>query len=278
MMRALILLAGFIGSLQAQTQGPLVNEVVPKALYLEAGGKQITCILRGTNLHLLKQVQMKKQGQPVGAIYTQLGPASDNRRTLSFMASPQCVPGNEYQVVGITVEGAVMALPVPLTVVRAGDPKATLPDTATLEERTQIQEGNRIVVSQALAPVVTGTIPAPLVIAPQAETQKILIQGRNLKSITEVRIRKSETSARYKGAQGILPFRTVDGAIEVEILTGTTVAPGSRFTVDLMVKKYLAASVLMTVDYPASKQEKEALEPTPEPNVIQLTPNPAQTN
>jgi len=120
--------------------------------------------------------------------------------------------------------------------------------------------------------VVTATIPAPLVIPPDGKLQKVLIQGKNLKEITEVRVRKSGSPARYKGAQGLLPFRKILDGLEVEVVAATTTVVGTEFILDLLVKRYLAASVLMKVGYPDEK--KAEIVPVQESNVIPLIPVP----
>lgn len=259
-------------SLQGQTLSKQVTEVVPKSIFLEAGGRQVTAILRGSGVPSFRQIQVKRQGQAVRAIYTQLGMASDNRRTVSFIASPGCPLSGDYQVLAMTTDGSSLVLPVSLTVVKAGDPKATLPDTASLAEAADVKAGRRIVVSEPLAPVVTATVPAPLVVPPDGQLQKILIQGKNLQEITEVRVRKAGSPARYKGSQGLLPFRQRPEGIEVEVVASPETVLGTEYILDLMVKRYLAASVLMKVGPAAEK--KESVESAPEPNVIPLVPVP----
>jgi hypothetical protein len=163
-----------------------------------------------------------------------------------------------------------------LTVVKLGDPKATLPDTATLAEATEVQAGRRIVVAQPLVPVITATVPSPLIFPPGAEVRKVLIEGRNLQDITEVRVRKAEVPPRYKGNQGLLPFRRNELGIEVEIVTGSGTVPGSRYILDLMVKRYLAASAYLSVGYAAEIPPQKTMDMPEEPNVIPLVPAPGR--
>ena len=263
---------GVASALQGQVVEAQITEVVPKVLYLEAGGRQVTVILRGKSLQSLRQVQVLRQGQQVRAIYSRLGTASENRRTVSFIANTTCPLVADYQVIVTLSDGTPVVLPLSLAVVKVGDPKATLPDTATLAEAADVKAGRRIVVAEPLAPVVTATIPAPLVIPPDGKLQKVLIQGKNLKEITEVRVRKSGSPPRYKGAQGLLPFRKILDGVEVEVVAATTTAVGTEFILDLLVKRYLAASVLMKVGYPDEK--KAEIVPVQESNVIPLIPVP----
>jgi hypothetical protein len=261
----------FCSSLAAQNFQPEVKELVPPAIYLEAGGRQVTSIVRGTNLNLLTKVQVKKRGQLVWDIYTQMGPASDNRRTLSFLASPQCEVESHYEVIAVTAEGNVL-IPLTLSVVAFGDAKATLSDSASLNEKTQNQSGSRIVISQPMAPLITATVPSPLLIEPNGQGKKILIQGENLISITEVRVRREDGPKRYKGDQGLLPFLQTPKGIAVEVMVGSTVPVGSKYILDLLVRKYLTASVLITVGYPAKESGSESLEENQKPQVIPLSP------
>jgi hypothetical protein len=266
-------LGALASCLGAQFDSFQVEEVVPQVICLEAGGKQITSILRGSDLKLLVKAQVWADGKPIKAVFTQLGPPSDSRRTLSFLASPQCPLGSGYQVMATGQDGGYVRLPVLLTIVPIGDDRATLPDTANLAEVTQIQSGQRIVVSEAVAPLVTATIPNPLLIPPTGETKKILIQGRNLQGITEIRVRKFESPARYKGDQGLVPFRQLGEDIEVQLVASATTVMGTRYRMDLMVKKYLAASLVVMVGFPSATP----IAPTPQtsqPNevVIPLIP------
>lgn len=265
-------------NLLSQTSLPVVSETVPRILFLEAGGKQVNTIFRGDQLAELEKVFVKNLGATAKTIFTQLAPPSSNSRGVVFIASPVCQIGSNYTVHAVSKNGTVIDIPMSLTVVPLGDPRATLADTATLEQVTQKQNNQRIVVAEKLAPIVTMTKPNPLILAPKNQSQTVLLIGRNLESITEVRVRKFDAKPLYRGSQGILPSRIVSEGLEVDILVGPKTVLGSKFVLDLMVKKYLAASVSLTVgNLPELSMIQEViptLPPVPNEVVIPLRPKP----
>jgi hypothetical protein len=240
-----LVLLGLVTGLKAQTLK--IQEVLPGTLRIEAGGRQIHGILRGENLQLLKEARVMQEGRMVNTFFLRLGLSSENRREFTLLASPQCQLGGGYQVEGVLFDGSSILWPMNLTVVPLGDTQATPTDTASLEESAQIQSGQRIVVSANAAPTITGTIPSPLAVIQGGQSHKLIIQGKNLQGITEVRIRKSDREPKYRGNQGLVPFRHVPQGLEIEVTAGAGTPVGSKFVVDLMVKKYLAASALLAV-------------------------------
>ncbi|MDZ4789247.1 MAG: hypothetical protein SH807_09930 [Blastochloris sp.] len=268
-----------INSLLAQDLLPTVKDTVPQILFLEAGGKQVNTILRGENLQGLQKIQVTKQGRPVRAIFTQLGPPEQNRRGITFIASEQSTLGTFYTLQGLTKEGSIVTIPMSLTIVPLGDSRATLSDTATLAEVTRVQNSSRVVVSETLAPVVTSTQPNPLILAPNKDKQTIILQGRNLEGITEVRVRKANKKPLYRGNQGLLPSRITERGLEVDVIVGTGTAMGSTFTLDLMVKKFLADSISLSVGIPVVATVQEVFTaPLPSAaNPVEVTVEEVQT-
>lgn len=265
MKQTLCILFLSIVSLHGQSSLSVVHETVPRALFLEAGGKQVNTILRGENLAELQKISIKNQGRFVNTIFTQLAPPSTTSRGVTFIASAEAALNSHYTIEAITKNGAILSIPMTLTVVPVGDGRATPPDTATLQEVTRAQSGNRIVVSEKLAPVITGTQPSPLILAPKSGVQTVYIQGRNLEGITEVRVRKFDKKPLYRGAQGLLPSRFKGGGIEVDMTVGLGTTIGSKFVLDFMVKKYLAASLSLTIGTPLEVTLLTTPSPTPLP-------------
>ncbi|NJK92871.1 MAG: hypothetical protein HC904_14250 [Blastochloris sp.] len=215
--------------IHALAASPQISEVVPSAVFLENSGRQVNIILRGSGLNEIKELQIRRGGVPVPSLFARVGVPSDTRRGATLIASEKAPLGGEYQIMLLLRDGTEVPLSLPLSVVPVGDPKATAADTASLLEAAKVASGQRMVISERVAPVITGTQPSPLSLPPASEPRTILIQGRNLKDITEVRVRKADKPARYQGKQGLVPHRITEQGVEVDLQVGAS-AVRARFT------------------------------------------------
>lgn len=269
------LCAGFAGALAAQT---VIQSVSPATIHVAAGGGQSWVILRGQGLAAVTELRSALNGRPGTHLIGRPAPEQGGQREFVLMARPDA-PLGPVRVVALTPAGAV-PVPARFEIVAAGDPRAGKSvRPADISEAARNPAQRTILVDRTQVPAVMATVPSPLIVAPDGKSIPLRLLGRNLERVTEVRIRREAEPARYRGNQGMLPFRRVEGGLEVDVVASRSTAMGSRYAIDLMVEKFLATSVVLEVGVPpppAPPPPSVETQPARGPTVIELpSPSPA---
>ncbi|MDD5262492.1 MAG: hypothetical protein PHD76_11670 [Methylacidiphilales bacterium] len=250
-----------------------IREVVPGKVYLETSGLEIPLMLHGTGFKTLTKAEAFYEGNPDPYLSVQLGVPGENRVSVTLIARPDTPLGPGHSLRLKTEDEAWVEVPLVLEIVAPGDKRATKPNTASALEAVEVAKGKRVVISESKAPVITNTVPKPLYVEPNGQSQTLVLKGRNLQSITDVRVRKASQPPKYRNQEGILPARLRQDTIEVDVLATPDTPVGEKYALDLMIKEYLAGTVTFVVGKPAPPQAA----PVPAPRVIEI-PGPIPTN
>ncbi len=273
-MRLIFLSLGFVALFAAKLMGQVqIREVVPGKVYLETNGFEIPLMLHGSGFKALTKAEAFFQGDPDPYLSVQLGVPGENRVSVTLIARPDTPLGPGHSLRVKTEDDTWVEVPLTLEIVAPGDKRATKPNTASALEAVEVAKGKRVVISEGKAPVVTDTVPKPLYIEPNGQTQTLLLKGRNLQSITDVRVRKALQPPKYRNQEGILPARLRQDTIEVDVLATPDTPVGEKYALDLMIKEYLAGTVMFVVSKPAPPPAA----PVSAPRVIEI-PGPIPAN
>ena len=240
----------FAIGVQARTT---IVEVIPPQVNLQTDGVQIPIVVRGNDLNKAVKAEAWYNGEADPCIFAQFGTPSANRVTVSLIARPDTPVGSVHQLRLVLADGGRVDLPLTVSIVANGDPRATLPDTAEKLEQAVEKDGQRKVISSDQAPVVTATLPRPLYVVPNGQVQTLTFKGRNLEQIISVRIRKAEAPPRYRNKEGELPFRQIQGGLEVEVVSTPNTPIGTKYCIDLLMEgNYLAGTLTFPIQNPPS--------------------------
>ncbi|MDX6766858.1 MAG: hypothetical protein SFU85_08700 [Candidatus Methylacidiphilales bacterium] len=263
----------FTTSLQGQ---PVITALSPKALVVEAGSVNGRAILRGSSLQTMREVRAVVGGKTSDYILARPLELPDGSRELRLLVRPDAPPA-VYRLVAL---GEGWSLPVPGTVevVPVGDRRAQMSGgEQDLREAARRSTSGTLVVDRATVPLVTGTYPSPLVLAPESRTRTVRLAGKNLDRVTDVRIRRETEEPRYRQNQGKLPFVCRDGFLDLSLVTGARTPVGTRYALDLMVEKFRAHTLVLEVGVPpppAAATPESAVKAAEGPRVIELPPMP----
>jgi hypothetical protein len=228
-----------------------IVELIPPKVNLQTNGSQIPVVVRGNNLHKVKKVEALYEDQPDSYIFAQLGTPSANRVSVTLIARPDSPVGSAHQLRFELEGGGKLDLPLMLRIVANGDPDATQPDTASKLEQSAEQSGQRKVISSDKAPIVTSTMPRPLYVVPNGQVQTLTFKGVNLDQIVSVRIRKADAPPRYRNKDGELPFRKIQGGLEVDVISTPDTPVGTKYCIDLLLDgNYLAGTLTFPIQNP----------------------------
>jgi len=270
----LALLLGLLFSVTAV--GPLHSqslEVIPAKVRVEAGGAASQVLVQGGGAEAISKFAATLNSSPSPYLLVKKGGEVAGRRTLVLLARPDAP---RDRVFGLSGDGT--ELPLRITVVEPGEGTSIeTGDSAQRDIREAIREaeGGRVVVSANQAPVVKRTIPSPLRIPPNGETQTIILVGERLDTISDVRVREATAEPRYRGKRGKLPFRYRDGRLEIDVVASRNTELGKEYAIDLMVQRFRAWTGKFVIGQPVeipriSDSEEEG------PLVIELPPEASQ--
>lgn len=252
----------------------VIQSASPNPVPVEAGGGQSWLIVRGTGLEAVREIRSLINGRVTDHVMGRPAPVQDGMREFVMLARPDA-PRGEIQLVGVEGGGARWDLPVRAVVVEPGDPRAAAAGKAAdLSQAARQGRGAPIIVDREQVPTVLATRPQPLMVEPNGRTATLVLQGRNLERVNDVRIRREGEAPRYRGKQGRLPFRSGNGALEVDVVAAPGTAMGTRYVLDLLVEQYLAASVPLVVGVPPPPAPQVETRETSAPRVIELPPPP----
>lgn len=253
-----------VGELRGQT-----FEVIPGKVRVEAGGAASQVLLQGAGAEAISSFRATDQANPTPYLLVKKGGEAAGRRTLVLLARPDAP---RDRVFGLSGDGR--ALPLHITVVEPGEGTSIeTGDSAQRDIREAIREadGGRVVVSANQAPVVKRTIPSPLRVPPNGETQMFILIGERLDTISDVRVREATAEPRYRGKQGKLPFRFQDGRLEIDVVASKKTQLGKKYAIDLMVERFRAWTGTFIIAEPV--EPPPVIESVQEgPLVIELPP------
>lgn len=218
-------------------------------MILEAGSLDGRAILRGGGLDKLQELRSQRDGKTTDFVVGRPVALPDGSRELRILVRPDA-PLGVYPLVAV---GPGWVLPVPgrVEVVAVGDPRAQQSTQGQdLSELARRSRSQTIVADREQVPIVMGSNPDPLVIAPDGQARTIRLAGKNFDRVTDVRIRKEKDDPRYRQNQGKLPFARVDGYLDVRVVSSPQTPMGSKYYLDLMVGNFRATSVLLEVGTP----------------------------
>jgi hypothetical protein len=248
---------------------PVIQSASPSPLFVEAGGSQSWLILKGQGLEGVQGLRSRRDGVISTHLLGKPAPGQDGSREFVLLMRPDA-PLGPMDVVAVG-EGFAVPVPVQLEVVPLGDARAQASGKlGDLSKTAQTSTTSTIVVDRSQVPEVLSTVPRPLMVAPDGQPHQVLLSGKNLQRVTDVRIRKEGDETRYRGRQGQIPFRQVVGGLELDVMAATRTPLGSRYIIDLMVDRFLATSVLLTVGTPPPPVPVPENAPPKGPTVIEI--------
>lgn len=249
-----------------------IQRVTPNPIFIEAGGGQAWLIIQGTELTALREVRSRINGKVTDHVIGRPAPEQGGMREFVLLARPDA-PRGRVELVAVVV-GGIIPLPVQAEVVEPGDTRAVgSKKAADISQAARAGRGQPIIVDRNQVPVVEKTRPSPLRVASDGKPVTLVLAGKNLDRVTDVRIRREEETARYRGKQGRLPFRFRDGVLEVDVVASHKTPLGTRYALDLLVEDYRSASVILEVGVPLPEEIPAETPPEPEvrqPRVIEL--------
>jgi hypothetical protein len=246
-------------------------EVVPTVVDVEAGGGGSQVLVRGDGAETLYDFKVTKNGANTSYLLARAGGKAAGQITVVIQAREDAPRDAAY---GLSIEGTV--LPLKIRVVEMGAAQNTgrpAPSDRDIREVVRDAQTRQIVVSSDQAPQVLSTIPAHLRIAPDGVAKQVRLIGKRLETIDDVRVRKADKPAKYRGKKGKLPFRLVQGMLEVELMASRSTALGEQYVLDLMIGKFKAVSVPFEIGDPGVIQQvptEQAASDSEGPTVIRL--------
>jgi hypothetical protein len=232
--------------LQAQ---PTVASLSPKELVVEAGSIEGRAILRGSGLKKMQDVRSHRDGETNDFIVGRPVALTDGSWELRMLVRPDA-PLGIYPLL-VVGEGWTMPVPGTIEVVEPGNARAQKATQGQdLNEMARRSRNQTIVADRDQVPLIMGSHPDPLVVAPDGQTHIIRLAGKNFERVTDVRIRREKDEPRYRQNQGKLPFSRQQGFLDIRLVSGPQTPLGTKYWLDLMVENFRAASVLLEVGTP----------------------------
>ncbi|MEM6884302.1 MAG: hypothetical protein AAF571_04665 [Verrucomicrobiota bacterium] len=257
-----------LGMICSLSPGALSYEVIPAVIDVEAGGGSSQILLRGAGAENIEEVQVLANGKQTSYLLARTGGKAAGQVTVVIYGREDAPRNVKYT---LAVDSRV--LPLKIRVVNPGEAKNTGRVAASNQDiREVVLEANtgQIVVSANQAPQVLRTIPSPLMVAPDGLTKRVLLLGKRLEAIDDVRVRKADQPPKYRGKQGQLPFTYREGMLEVELMASRKTKLGEQYVLDLMVGKFKAFSVGFEIGEPAMQPVESVLPEAEGPLTIEL--------
>jgi hypothetical protein len=258
----------FAATLPAETR---VVQAIPQQVFVEAGGAQAQIYLSGQELPGLRGVRAYQGTTPTACLLPQMTEPLEDRVNVFLVARPDAPLVGDYRIAYLDAAGKSYWLPVSITVVKPGDPRATKDAPAKKLEDAAQSGGREIVVDESSVPTITETSPSPLYLLPNGQAQPLTFKGRNFKGITSVRLRKSSAPPLYRKKQGEIPFQFKDDVLSLQLTVPTDTKPGTAYKIDFLAGRFLALSV----ELPVVAEAPPALPPAPPvamPTIITTPP------
>lgn len=245
-----------------------IKKVTPDTLYIERGKMEETCIIiEGTNLQQVRKALVYRDGKPYLPVFARFIPTASTSKKIAFLVAPNAELDGRYQIFLLTQNKKMVALPLRLHIVTPGDQRAQ----THLKESAKIPSINPTTPSApakpkslqldlSAAPSIERTKPSPLILPADGSEFPVLIEGKNLDKITQLRIRPANQSPRYRGDEGLIPFQKEDGGTSLSFYLKapnerpSSISTISSYTLDLIMDRYLAASLSVQIGSTSTHQ------------------------
>lgn len=240
----------FAASLYAQDAAlPIIREVIPETLYLQSGGlEQVGILIKGSNLDSIHSARVYKDGKEYRPILCTVTDSGPQIKKVQFLAASVTPLGNHYKVALVTEDNHTIPLSLKIEVVPAGDKRLLQPPPELVKAKKEKGRPKTLTISAEELPQISETLPSPLVIVVNGMNQKVILKGKNLEKVTEVRVRRSEKASSYGGKAGLIPFHMTPEGMELEVKATPDTLPGTKYSLDFIINKYVAAVVSFTVE------------------------------
>lgn len=226
-----------------------IRSCSPSELFLGAGGDSRVVIIRGMGLEKLRGARVFRDNKPVSSVLARFTDSGEGQRNLVLLASEAVPQGGGYRVAAGLDNGETRWIPVQVTVVAAGDPRARALTVEDLAKPNPGMTTQKVVTIDAeTLPQVTSTVPSALRLVAGGGNHVFLLQGRNLDKVTEMRLRLSSKPPVYSGKTGVLPFEKTPHGLRLQIRSSRPQDAGQSYTLDLLVGKYIATSLTFEVE------------------------------
>ncbi|NJL19381.1 MAG: hypothetical protein HC901_03730 [Bdellovibrionaceae bacterium] len=146
----------------ARAQAPAIDKISPEQAYLEAGGAYTTLLIRGSALDQITGYEVRREGAASTYLWAQSTPVENGRTGVILLARADAPRDSAYTLHFLTAAGTGGALPLVLTVVEPGDPRALAEAGATARDAVNAAAGaSSVVISAEQTPHITSTRPDP---------------------------------------------------------------------------------------------------------------------
>ncbi len=242
------------------TAGAATWQVLPQMVEVEAGGAASVFLVKGKGAHQVRSFQATWNGSPTNYMLARRGGVSEGQVTVMLHAREDAPKTGVY---GVRADGNDLSIQVRLVAIGEATQRGNEGAPRDLRQLVRESDQRQIVVTPDEVPKISRMSPDPLRIPPDGATHEFVFEGSLLNLIDDVRIRKAESPARYRGKTGQLPFKLSEGRLKVSIQASRHSAMGESYLLDLMVGKYLAVTLPLEVgEIPHSEEQKDTSPPS----------------